>query len=811
MNRMRRIARYITLLLMPLLLVACSITRYLHEDEYLVYRVEVKSDKSVPHDLRITQENSELLDQIQQRPNRRLLMMNIPLRAYYRMQTKGKNSDFLKRNSQPPVLFDEEKTMNSVRNLTIYMHSRGYFSSTVDVKVDTTHRKRRAKVTYYLTQNEPTIIESLSYNIEDSALSKVILTDTANCAIHSGDIFDVTLLDRERKRITSLLNQDGFYDFTINNINYTADTIGLHNRARLTLNVTRKNHAIYRIKNVNIFPTYNPAYRATNGFSENAHIDTISYGGMHIIRTNAIPRLRNKILFRTIPIQPNSLYDSELVSATYNDLTALGVFSNTRINFEPVDGPLSRATYVGKNPTDAEQFEEFEERLLNCNIYCSPATQNSAKLEFEVTAAATLFSFSPTLAYTNTNIFHGAEAFDISARYGFDLMRGSNITKRSAHELNITTGLSFPRFLLPFTIPNVIQPKTRIELSYDYQNRRYYHRNIFTGRLAYSWHIGTHSTFVLRPIDINLIVAKHVDEGFLSNINNKYLENSFKSQLNAGLTGTYTFNTQINKLDPTSTLLRVNFETSGNLFQGINSIFSHYSKGKDYYEVFGQRYSQYARIDINLSHTHSIGEKIALAGRIFMGAGLPYGNSKGWAIPFDKMFYCGGANSMRGWAPRTLGPGSVDLYTVTSEGDTQQSTSHKTYPAQVGDMRLEANVELRFPIWGIWNGALFFDVGNVWYLNQSPTISSDQVFNIHNFYEQLGFNTGLGVRIDISFVILRLDWGLQLYNPNRPVGERWLHDQHFTQPNGGSNHFVGKAYRFLKNNSAISFGVGYPF
>ncbi|MBQ5876130.1 MAG: BamA/TamA family outer membrane protein, partial [Alistipes sp.] len=168
----------------------------------------------------------------------------------------------------------------------------------------------------------------------------------------------------------------------------------------------------------------------------------------------------------------------------------------------------------------------------------------------------------------------------------------------------------------------------------------------------------------------------------------------------------------------------------------------------------------------------------ALAGRIFAGVGVPYSNSS--ALPFDRLFYVGGSNSMRGWAPRTLGPGN------TPAEDTP-------YPVQMGDMRLEANAEFRFPIWGMFNGATFVDVGNVWYLGRDKTqVPADGVFHFDKFYKQLGMNTGLGLRIDITFVILRLDWGIQIHNPNRPEGQRWIHD-------------------FRWKNTALNFGVGYPF
>ena len=326
----------------------------------------------------------------------------------------------------------------------------------------------------------------------------------------------------------------------------------------------------------------------------------------------------------------------------------------------------------------------------------------------------------------------------------------------------------------------ISQPRTRLELAFDYQDRPYYERNIFTTRWAYSWKGGERSSFIFRPVDINWIDVKSVDEAFLADIDNKYLRTSFESQLTAGLSASYTYNTQRSDMDRDATIVRANLETAGNLIQGLEMLFSHHAPGKDYYEILGVRYSQYLRAELSVSQRIDLGHNMALAGRLYGGVGVTYGNSHDRSIPFDRMFYCGGANSMRGWVPRTLGPGNSLAVHGTK------------YPAQVGDLRLEANAEFRFPVWWIFHGAVFLDAGNVWYLRDTEDSNPEEVFHFDSFYKQLGFNTGLGLRIDATFVILRIDLGVQLHNPGRPEGERWIHD-------------------FKWKNMALNFGVGYPF
>ena len=796
---MRRLLRYVMLVAVLLLGAACNVTRNLPEGSYLLSRVVVEGDEETPRAERITDERDDLQKHVRQTPNKRFLGVDFYVWIYEHANPEKDNwwNNFKRKIGEEPVLLNMDLTQRSIENLETYMRTKGYFSSTVTCDVDTTRRKRRAELTYHLKQREAMRIESLDYEFRDTSLRSVILADTANRIIRCGDVLDITQLDEERNRIASYLNNRGYFDFTVNNITYEVDTIGLQDRAKVWMTISPvlldydergrpkyEDHSIYRINKINVYPTYDPMLRSTSGFKQGATIDTVSYGGLNIIRdVNASPRLRDVVLRRMVPMQPNSIYSSREVQATYNELMSLGLFRSTKVSFSRSPMEDNEVTFIGDQTGGTDQFVDIKERYLDCNIYCTPALKQSMKVEVEASSTSSFYGLSATLGYTNNNVFRGAEAFDIAARFGFEFMYARDVAKRSAQELNVTAGLSFPRFLTPFHISygdRVTQPRTRLELAFDFQNRPYYRRNISTARWAYSWRRGERSSFVVRPIDINWIDVKSVDQQFLEDIDNQYLRTSFESQLNAGLTASYVYNTQRNNLDRTSTLLRANLETSGNLLQGVEALFSEHAEGKDYYEIFGIRYSQYVRADVNLSHTEDLGHKMALAGRLFAGVGYTYGNSKGRSIPFDRMFYCGGANSMRGWVPRTLGPGGVE------------GVNNSLYPAQVGDMRLEANLEFRFPVWSIFYGALFFDAGNVWYLRQSEAASPEEVFRINDFYKQLGFNTGLGLRIDATFVILRIDLGLQLHNPGNPVGERWIHD-------------------FKWRNMALNFGVGYPF
>ena len=793
-----RLIRYMMLVAMVMTIVSCSVTRDLPEGTYLLSSVRFEEDKSVPRDRRITVDKDGLDTYVRQSPNKKIFGLDFYVWVYEHANPEKHDwwNNFKRKIGEEPVLLDSALTVKSVQNLETYLQTRGYFSSDVECKVDTIAKRRRVKMTYKIEQGLPTRIDSLSYDFRDSSLRSVILADTAASLLNRGDILDISRLDDERNRIAAWLNNRGYFDFTANNISYDVDTTERGLDAAVTMIVRPtlvgynerggqiyENNAVYRLRNINIYPTYDPMLRSTSGFKADAVIDTTYYNGLTIIRDlNTTPQLRNAVLRRTVPLYPNYIYNASQISRTNKELMSMGFFSNSKVAFERVNQRDSYLTFIGEE-AEKNTLVDSRERYLDCNIYVTPALKQSMKVEVEASTTSTFYGLAATLGYSNTNAFRGAEAFDISARFGFEFMYARDVEKRSAQELGLTLGLSFPRFLSPFwNTPGmkISHPRTRLELAFDYQNRPYYCRNIFTTRWAYSWQQGARSSLVIRPVDINWIDVKSVDEAFLSDIDNQYLRTSFESQLTAGLSASWVYNTQRSNFDQNVTVVRANLETAGNLLQGLEKLFSHPAEGKGYYEIFGIRYSQYVRADLSASHKIDLGHKMALAGRLFGGVGVTYGNSMGRSIPFDRMFYCGGANSMRGWVPRTLGPGN------------KLEVHDNTYPAQVGDVRLEANLEFRFPIWWIFNAAVFVDAGNVWYLRDTEDNNPEEVFHFDNFYRQLGLNTGVGLRIDVTFIVLRLDLGIQLHNPGRPEGERWIHN-------------------FKWKNMALNFGVGYPF
>ena len=674
------------------------------------------------------------------------------------------------------------------------MDSKGFFSSQATYEVDTVSRRKRATVTFRTRQGEPYRIDSVSYEFQDNFLEQIVLPDTVNTLLHTGDIYDVSVLDAERERIAAYLKERGYYNFSVNNISYAARMFEKERLIDLRLIVKQyltgyderglpvmDNNMVYRIDRINIFPDYDPTAARTDT-TLLSRLDTVYYRGLNIIYEKR-PNLRPPVLRQAVPLYPNYVYNSSQVNRAYSDLMALGYFKSAKIAFE--EQPRSAdvtdiVSFIGAS-ADSTQTLYTREGYLTCNILCTPTLKQSVKVDLEGSTTSSFYGLKATVGYQNRNIFRGAESFDLSFTAGYEFMKAPDARRKRATEFGVTTGLTFPRFLVPWRtgrFRTVNQPKTKVELSINFQDRPYYARTLSSAGITYMWTNSRYSSFSLRPIDINVVdMTRPVDPEFLGNTSNKYLINSFKTQFIGGLSFGYGYNNQRKNLGGNATNIRFNAETAGNLIDAVEHAFFSPAKGKEQYTIFGIEYSQYFRTDLSVSRKIMLGGATALVGRLYGGVAMAYGNSS--SVPFDRQFYCGGSNGMRGWTPRTLGQGSV-------------ANPHNDFPVQTGDVKLEANLELRFPVWGMIHGATFFDLGNIWYIRHYSGESEDTVFRFDRFYKQLGFNTGLGLRFDIKFAVLRLDWGIQLHNPNNPSGERWIHN-------------------FKWKNTALNFGVGYPF
>lgn len=784
-------------ILLCVLLCSCSVTRRLGEGEYLLsdVKVDVVDADSLSRKERIQESN--LSRYIKQTPNSRFLGTNFYAWVYSlaNPEKQGWLSRFVRKVGEEPVIYDSTMSERSVRDMDLYMYGMGFLQASSNYSVDTA-RRRRAVVTYNATQSTPYRIGSIEYVFNDETVRPVILEDTSASMVRSGDIFDINVLDRERGRITQRLNDEGFYSFKVNNISYVADSSVGNRVVDLQMVVQngitgyseqgraiRENNMIYRINNINVFPDFDPMTMAADrGAITSALSDTLVYEGLNIISNNR-DAFRPAVLRQIIGLNANDRYSASQIQSTYNELMRLGYFRSVSIVFTDVSDTTSMNNLVSFRGANGDTTEYMPRiGLLDCNIVCTPGKRQSYTAELEGTTTSNYYGIMATLGYQNRNIFRGFELFDASLRGGYEYLTSTG--SQDSFEVGGSVSFTFPRFISPIrfdTKYDIYNTISRLEFSYDVERRPYYYRTLSSGVWGYQWSAYRHESYVIRPIDISVVKLKDMDETYLESIDNPYLINSYQSQFIGGISGSYIYNNSENNTNLNSTKWRVNLETNGNLIGAVSSLFDNEytaEDGETYNRIFGVRYAQYVRGDIDFAKSFQLGRESALVYRFYAGAGLTYGNSS--SIPYEKLFYCGGSNSMRGWQARTLGPGSTPEPTDV------------VYDSQLGNFKLETNLEARFPLWGMFKGAVFCDLGNVWYLKSDEIDDPDGVFQIDSFYEQLGFDAGLGLRMDFNFFVFRVDWGIQIHNPNKAVGERWIQN-------------------FDLSNTALNFGIGYPF
>lgn len=792
-HRMTLRKRTYTLLGSLLMLAAgwsCSIHNYIPEGSFVLIQNIVETDRTIPRNERI--ESSEITKYIKQRPS--LDIGGIRAWIYFQADSTGPKwwNKLLRNVGAEPVLLDTTLTHISANNIEAYIASRGYFDAYEEYSIRLNRKRQTASATYTTYQGEPYRVAKMEGQFADKFMAKVLAKDTA-MLVDKGSVLDLERLGAERTRVAELLRNNGYYNFSESNIDFKVDTTIGNHMADVTMVVDRptsgfdsqgrpigQNFPLYRIGTIKVFPSYDATEAATNA-DYFLSLDTMRYHGLEILYSGEKPNLRPSVLRKLVKLQQGALYGSDRVSATYDNLMGMDYIRSANILFTPnTNIPLSPITYIGDHWSDTA---ETNEGVLDCEIRLAPAQKQSYNVELEASTTSSFYGVSTTVGYQNRNIFRGAELFDMNFTFGYELLRVEDPTlNRNSIELGGQVGITFPQFLFPVDLDptgRVQGAKTRLEFSISDQNRRYYDRVLSNVSFGYTWSAGALHHYSLRPFDVSLVKMNHVSQSFLDRLQNPYLRDSYTTQMIAGLSGSYHYGEQNITAKRDYTDLRVNVGTSGNVISGIKSLLRS-SKTDGHYTMFGIPYAQYIRTDVSWAQSVSVGEASNFVYRLYGGIIYPYGNSHHESLPADRLFYVGGINSMRGWSVRTLGPGS-------------SSKVNSGYPSQFGNLRLEVNAELRFPIWGVFDGAIFADAGNVWYTPDIHGVPEGAAFRFGTFLPQVALDAGLGLRLNLSVLLLRFDWGVQLHDPNRPEGERWV------------------IARPKRSNTTFNFGIGYPF
>jgi outer membrane protein assembly factor BamA len=772
LNRWRNLIFY-ALILFTGSLFSCRPVRHIPDEGYLLgkYRIE-----SSPGDIR----KDEIRKFVRQKPNKRILGFRFHL-WLHNMANPEKDRWFhnwLRRIGEEPVIYDPFLTARSASQIEQYLRNKGYYNAGVNDSV--LLQRKRATVTYLIDASDPYYIRSLNYVFDDDGIRETILSDSVNSLLSPGNIFDVDLLQNERIRLENYLKNQGYFHFSRDHIHFIADTTTRDNSVNLTLEIRqyRKRdadgqfvylpHRRYRIGDIFIMPSFNPRDAIDRQDDYFKDLDTMVFRNMHYLYRNRMP-VNPRVLAQSNFILPDELYNQENVDRTYRHLYALRMYRLVNIRFtEP--------------PT---QPDTADYHLQDAWLQLTPSNIQSYTIELEGTNSSGDFGFGGNLMYQHRNFFGGAEILDIKLKGSVETLNES-MSFTNTYEYGAETNLQIPRFLLPIRSISFVRkynPRTNISMAYNYQLRPDYTRTIARAAFGYSWRGSQFTTHIVSPVEINFVKLPFSIPDFDETIRRYNLEASYRDHMVTETNYSLIFNNQDIRRPRDFIYLRFNAETAGNILAAISNEAGR-PKKDGYYRIFGTEFAQYVKSDIDLRYYRVFSVDNSLVYRFFAGAGLPYGNSV--ALPFEKKYFAGGANSIRAWRVRSLGPGS---FSETS--DSLVTRFHNT----TADIKLEANIEYRFKLFWLIEGAMFVDAGNIWAITRDDR-REGALFRPDKFHQDIAVGTGLGLRFDFSFFVFRVDMGMKLRDPAAAYDKRWipLHRQ-----------------LNFQNDFTFNVGIGYPF
>ena len=711
---------------------SCSTTRVLQDGDYRLARNKV----TITNDSEFNPNTLE--PYLKQKPNPAIILgWNPFLYVYNWSNGKGKAWDkIVKSIGVEPVVYDSDMVDASIENMMDRLTYLGYYGSEIESVINV--KKKNVSVSYNITLGKRFPIKDIEIILpSEGTFADDFLADTSAMTVKVGDFLSEDILENETVRASASLRNMGYYEFSKNNFFFEADTLSCPDSAilKMTVNGYTRNETPDRTRTISRF-TFNEV--------------NISYP--------QTLKIREKILKELTTIRPGETYSTDVVNNTYTRLSSLRMFSSVNIGMTPVDS-----------------------NKIDCRINLSQSKLQGFKVNLEASSNSTgLFGVSPQLSYYHKNIFHGGEWLNLGFMGNFQFKFNDAVR---SNEFGVSAGLSFPRFLgLPYRHFKGAIPRTDINISYNYQNRPEYTRNIISTSYGYNGNVNNRFFYQAYPIQMNIVKLFDLDEGFYKELaNDPFLKNAYQNHFDLGSGGTVYYTTDPETIPKSSYFYtRLQLDIAGNLLSAFKGVMKKDENGAGM--IWNTPFSQFVRAEATVGKTWIWGRNSgqSIATRFVAGAGHAYGNSN--ALPFEKHFYAGGANSLRGWQARTVGPG-------TSARDTSF-----VIPNQTGDMRLEANVEYRFDIVWKLEGAVFADAGNVWTLKQKDVAVEDgSMFRWNTLGESIAANWGLGLRLNLDFLLLRIDAGFKVHDPAR------------------TNKWVGPDQWFRRNGYAIHFGVGYPF
>lgn len=761
--------------LIPFMIIAssCSTTKKLKPGEqlYIGADVKIKTEKKVRGQKFI---QGELEDLLLPKPNKRILRMRIPL-AFYQLAGKKNNgfNRFLKEKlGEPPVLYEQVKPDLMIALIENKLTNNGYFQPFLSYKTKISKDTKKVKLVYEAAIKEPYSIKS--YVVKDSSILilDIIRNQLEKSVLKVGDQYNLDKLKEERERMDAFLKNEGFFFFNSDFLFFEADTSIGERTIALTLsvkkNTPRQVTTIYKMGEIDIYPDYTLSIDSTNWTPDTIIIDNKNY----LSRSNYF---KPEVITDAVYLRKYDFYSREKHNLTLSRQMGLGVFKFVNIRFVE---------------------DSIWNDQLNAKIYLTPLKKKSIRLEIEgITKSNGNIGPLFSITHRNRNTFRGAELLILNGNAGFETQISGNNKAFNSYILGAEAELNFPRFITPFfKIKNTSSkyiPKTFVKLGYQLNNRvRYYRLNSFATSFGYEWNETDKVKHVLSPIVINYVSLSNKSVEFLDIVRiNPLLERSLEEQFIIGSTYSYTINNQYKTELKNHLFFNVTFDVSGNLIRGALGTFTKGKRGEENpFTIFGQPFSQYSKVNFDFRHYYNATLTSKVASRVIIGVGVPYLNSS--SLPYIKQYFTGGTNSIRAFRSRTLGPGSYQA---------PSSTQSNSFFDQAGDVKLELNSEYRFKIYSILKGAFFVDAGNIWLIRENEAVPGG-AFKLDKFYKEYAVGTGVGIRADASFFVLRFDFAFPLRKPFLPENDRWVVKD---------IAFGKKDWR--RDNLILNVAIGYPF
>jgi len=743
------------------------------EGKYLLNKISIKvDDKNLKKD--------ELKTHIRQKENLRILgILKFHLWVYNLSSSKKENS-WLKRMGESPVFYDEFQNQRSKDQLIIFLKNKGYYNTSVKDSLEIDKRKRKLNLIFSIKTVQPYRIRNYAYSIKDKNLNGIVMKDTVSQLLKRNDIFDLDILNAERQRITGFLKNSGYYMFSEQSISFVADTNFYSHQVDLTVNIDDAvldnpdaevvAHQKYKIRNYLINPSFNAVALTADWVEQKS--DTLIKNEYVFVYSGNL-KYKPEMFYDLNRIKDSTYYCLLNAEKTYRALNRLKQFKLINIGF-----------------TETNSYTNDSIPLLDCRIQLTPLPRQNVSFDVEGTNSSGNLGIGGNMNFQQRNVFGGAEVFDLQLKVARERQRIDN-TIFNTQEYGFISSLTFPKFLSPVRPKRMLAfqiPETKLTFGYSYQSRPDYTRNITNVKFGYNWKTTNFQFLTLNVVDLNYVHIYDLNPVFINSIEDLFIKSSFTDHLIVATNYSWTFNTQnINKREDYK-FYKVNFESAGNLLNlygklvkkdQATQVDSVTNQTSSYYEILNTRFSQYLKGDFEYRYGHMINRVSSLIGRGFVGVGFPYGNFN--VLPFEKKYFTGGANGIRAWQVRSLGPGS---YKAPSG----------VYPNQAADIKLEANLEYRFKLFWLMEGAMFVDAGNIWAINGLDN-REGAVFKFNEFYKQIAVGSGLGLRFDFTYFIFRLDLGLKVRDPSLPEGVR----------------LIPGNYPITSQHLNLSFAIGYPF